>query len=425
MYIQTVLILIVMVIIFVTGSFFRKVPMSLFLILAAIVGYLVSGFGIPIYHLVEGTQVFLYLIWIVATGMLFMSTVKASGALDAMTNLIVVKFYTHPTILLSLLMLLIMLPAMLTGSAPAAVLSTGVLVAPILIRLGIPKVETAAILAFGSLFGLVAPPINIPAMIIATGIYMPYEGFYLLLLILTIPLAIFTVLFLGRKFVGTVKPEEVLKDISASTVKKGGIIYLPLILVIFTMIVIRMFPRVIPDIGTPLVFMIGSLLGLFTGKKFNYLSVSKESMKGAIEVLSLFAGVGVLIEAMAQTGVRGLLVLTSLSLTGGLLYLAIAISLPLVSGPLMPFGVAAVMGIPFSLVLVGKNTIIVTSALTLIMSLGCLVPPTAIGGIFAARVAGVEKYSKVLKKCIIPSILTIIVGLCTIIFSTWVDKILF
>jgi TRAP-type C4-dicarboxylate transport system permease large subunit len=87
------------------------------------------------------------------------------------------------------------------------------------------------------------------------------------------------------------------------------------------------------------------------------------------------------------------------------------------------------MGIPFSLVLVGKNTIIVTSALTLIMSLGCLVPPTAIGGIFAARVAGVEKYSKVLKKCIIPSILTIIVGLCTIIFSTWIsawiDKIIF
>ena len=58
-----------------------------------------------------------------------------------------------------------------------------------------------------------APPVNIPAMIIATGIYMPYEGFYLLLLILTVPLAIFSVLFLGRKYVGIIKPEEVLKDI--------------------------------------------------------------------------------------------------------------------------------------------------------------------------------------------------------------------
>ena len=425
MFLQTILILLVMVIIFIVGSFYRKIPISLFLVLAAIVGYLMSGFGIPIDHLVEGTQVFLYLIWIVATGILFMATVKASGALDAMTTLIVVKFYKYPNLLLSLLMLLIMLPAMLTGSAPASVLSTGVLVAPILIRLGIPKVETAAILALGSLFGLVAPPINIPAMIIATGIYMPYEGFTLLLLILTVPLAIFSVLFLGRKYVGVVKLEEILEEIPESTAKRGGIIYLPLALVILTMIVIRMFPGVIPDIGTPLVFMIGSLISLFTGKKFNYFVVSKESMKGAIGVVSLFAGVGVLIEAMAQTGVRGLLVLTSLSLTGPLLYLAIVVSTILVSGPLMPFGVAAVLGIPFALILTGSNTIIITSALTLIMSLGCLVPPTAIGGIFAARVVGVERYSEVLKKCIIPSIVTIIVGLCTLIFSGWIDKILF
>jgi len=425
MFIQTSLILLVMVLIFIVGSFFRKIPMSLFLVLAAILGSLIGGFGIPIYHLAEGTQVFLYLILIVAAGMLFMGIMKASGALDALTRLIVIKFHKQPTLLLSLLMMLIMLPAMLTGSAPAAILSTGVLVAPILIRLGIPKVETAAILALGSIFGLVAPPINVPAMIIATGIYMPYEGFYLFLLILTIPLAIFSVLFLGRKYIGVVKLEEVLKEIPSPSRERGGIIYLPLIVVVVIMVATRIFPEVIPDIGTPLVFIIGSIIGLFTGRKFNFLFVSKESMKGATEILSLFVAVGILIEVMALTGVRGLLVLTSLSLGGALLYLAIAVMAPLVGGPLMPFGVAAVMGIPFVLAFVGKNTIIVTSAITLIIGLGCLTPPTAIGGIFAARVAGVERYSKVLKKCIIPSLATIIVGLCAIIFSGWIDKVLF
>ena len=71
---------------------------------------------------------------IVAAGMLFMGAIKASGALDALTYTIVAKFYNKPVILLPLLMFLIMLPAMLTGSAPAAVLSTGVLVAPILMK---------------------------------------------------------------------------------------------------------------------------------------------------------------------------------------------------------------------------------------------------------------------------------------------------
>jgi GntP family gluconate:H+ symporter len=214
MYVQTIIILAAMSVILIAGSFFKKVPMALFLVLAAVVGALIGGFGLPIRHLVEGTQVFLYLMLIVAAGMLFMDVIKASGALDALTRVIVQALHRQPALLLSLLMVLIMLPAMLTGSAPAAVLSTGVLVAPILIRLGIPKAETAAILAMGSIYGLVAPPINVPAMIIATGVYMPYEGFFPILLALTLPLAIFTVLFLGRKYVKTVDVEEVVRDLA-------------------------------------------------------------------------------------------------------------------------------------------------------------------------------------------------------------------
>jgi len=419
------IVLLAIALVFIIGSFFPKVPVSFTLIVAAIVGALVGGFGFPLRHFIEGTQLFLYLMLIVVTGMVFMGTIKASGALDALTRVIIEKFHKMPSLVLILLMFLIMLPAMLTGSAPASVLSTGVLVLPILARLGIPKEEIAAILAMGSIYGLAAPPINVPAMIIATGVYMPYEGFTLLLLILTIPLAIFSVLFLGRKFVKDVQPLEVLKDLPETPAAQKYSIHLPLFTVLLLMIVIRMFPGKIPDIGTPMIFMVGTLLSLFTGKKFKFSPVCKKTISDSIGILSIFVAVGVLIQIMSLTGVRGLLVLASLSLGGAWLYLTTAISTPLLGGPLIPFGVAGVLGVPLVLAFIGKNSIIITSAITLMISLGCLTPPTAIGGIFAAQVAGVDKYSKVIRKCIVPTILTLIVGVLTLVYVDTIEKILF
>ena len=147
---QAGLVLAVMIALLVFGAIFlKKIPVAALLIIAAAIGALVGGFGFPLRHLVEGSQLFLMLMLTVATGMLFMSVLKANGALDVLTRLIVQTFHKSPTLLLIFLMVLIMLPAMLSGSAPASVLSTGVLVAPILLKLKIPKVETASIIAMG------------------------------------------------------------------------------------------------------------------------------------------------------------------------------------------------------------------------------------------------------------------------------------
>lgn len=306
---QAAIVLAVMVGILVAGSVFaKKIPMAVLLVISAVVGALVGGFGFPLRHFVEGSQLFLMLMLTVATGMLFMGVLKANGALDVLTCLIVQVFYRSPTLLLVFLMFLIMLPAMLSGSAPASVLSTGVLVAPILIKLKIPKIETASIVAMGSLFGMIAPPINVPAMLIGTGVYMPYEGFTIPLLILTVPLAIFTVLWLGRGFIVTIDKNELMADIVVDPViKKSWLIHLPLLFVMGYMILKSYFPQI--DTGTPLVFFIGAILGLFTGKRVNPLLVAKGSMTGAIDIMALFAAVGTLIQVMSMTGARGLMVI--------------------------------------------------------------------------------------------------------------------
>ena len=196
-----------------------------------------------------------------------------------------------------------------------------------------------------------------------------------------------------------------------------------MLFVIFAMAISRLFPTVIPDIGTSGIFFLGTLIALFTGRKYNVLQAAKESIAGAIDVLAIFAAVGVLISIFAMNGVRGLMVYTSLSLTGVWMYLAIAISVPVLSGPLMPFGAAAVLGVPFIMALSNYNAIIVTSGLTMLRGIGALVPPTAISGQFAQRAAGIENYGAMIKKAWLPIILTIIVSVLVIVFAEPIGKI--
>jgi TRAP-type C4-dicarboxylate transport system permease large subunit len=356
------------------------------------------------------------LMLMVSSGMLFMGALKANGALNALTHFIVRTFHKFPTLLLILLMLLIMLPAMLSGSAPASVLSTGVLVAPILMKLKIPKLEAAAIIAMGALFGMVAPPVNVPAMLIGTGVYMPYEGFAIPLLILTVPLSIFSVLWLGRRFIGVINKDEILADIplDPDASKRGWIIYLPLIFVIGLMILKSYFPQIDP--GTSMVFFLGTIMAIFTGKKIKILRVAKDTMTGAIEVLALFAAVGTLIQIMTMTGARGLMVVAALGLTGTLLSFSAAIASPIIGGLLMPFGAAGVLGIPLVMAFANRDAIWVTSALTLLLCVGALLPPTAVSGLFAGQVLKVEKYTDLLKKCALPAVLALAAGVAVLLF---------
>jgi hypothetical protein len=267
----------------------------------------------------------------------------------------------------------------------------------------------------GSLFGMIAPPVNVPAMLIGTGVYMPYEGFAIPLLILTVPLSIFSVLWLGRKFIGVIDKDEILSDIPLDIpAGRGLLIYLPLVFVIALMILKSYFPQIDP--GTPMVFFLGTILALFTGKKINFLRVAKESMTGAIDILALFASVGMLIQVMALTGARGLMVVAALGLTGVLLSLSAVIASPIIGGLLMPFGAAGVLGIPLVMAFANRDAIWITSALTLLMGVGALIPPTAVSGLFAAQVVKVDKYTDILKKCVLPGVLSLAAGLAVLLF---------
>jgi hypothetical protein len=76
-----------------------------------------------------------------------------------------------------------------------------------------------------------------------------------------------------------------------------------------------------------------------------------------------------------------------------------------------------VLGVPIFLALLGRNGIVVAAGLSLVASLGDLMPPTALAGIFAAQVVGLPGYFGVLRRCLWAALLIDAVGIAAIIWA--------
>jgi len=123
---------------FVIGTFALKLPVSISLVIASVVGAAVGGHGLPLRHLVEGTLGYLDALLIIATAMVFMRMIQASGLLDTLAHSMTARLHHRPATLLVLMMLFAMSAGMITGSSTAAVLTTGAIVAPVFMALGSP-----------------------------------------------------------------------------------------------------------------------------------------------------------------------------------------------------------------------------------------------------------------------------------------------
>jgi TRAP-type C4-dicarboxylate transport system permease large subunit len=263
---------------------------------------------------------------------------------------------------------------------------------------------------------MIAPPVNIPAMIIGGGIDMPFVGFEVPLLLLTMPLALVFSWTLGIKHVKKTDWETLSKRLDLATYERYGIrLFLPILAVAALMVLGKAVPGIF-GMGLPVTFLIGAVLGAFVGKRFNVLKAAKAAVGDALPVLGILAGVGMFIQVMTLTGVRGFVVVSALSVPPALLFVAIAVTIPLF-GAVSSFGAASVLGVPFLLALLGRDQIVTAAALSLVASLGDFMPPTALSAIFAAQVVGEQRYSTVLRKLVLPAIIVAAWALLFIAFS--------
>jgi hypothetical protein len=345
---------------------------------------------------------------------------KASGGLDAIVRDVIVRFHRQPRLLVILLMFLIMLPPAFTGPGADGIFAFGAVVSSILLYMGVPLVKITAFIAIGGMLGVFAPPVNIPAMIIAAGINMPYMGFFIPLAIVTIPAAVFCALFLCTKHItGPVDVPSVMKTLPPIPEKMKGIrVYLPLIIVIGSMLSTRAFPHFFPHLGVPLIFVIGTAVASLLGGRTNFVKVSREAFDDTFTINSILIAVGALVQIMSLTGGRGLFVITAITVPSVLLYLTVAVGFPLFGGILTSFGASSVFGIPFMLALLGRDPIIATIGLSLVATVGNLIPPTAALGKPAAIVAEYrESYMNVVRVSAVPLLIIVAAGILLIIFA--------
>ena len=402
---------------------FVKLPVSLSLASTAILLAVFVGGGLHLDKLVEGMFGYLDVGLVLIAAMIFMKVIETSGLLGELTRAIIRLFGRSPLQLLVALTVVVMFPGMITGSCTASVLGTGAIVAPILVEMGMPLIVAGAFISSAAVYGMIAPPVNVLVMTIGGGIDLPYIGFDLPLAVVAFPLAILTSLIIGYKHVQADKLVLVTERYRTMEKTGGFLLYLPLLVVFLLMIGPKAFPHAFPDPRLPLTFLIGSVIGLFTGKHVDPLKAAREGVREILPVIGILFGVGMLIEIMTLTGLRGSIVIGALSIPSYLMLLGVAVILP-VFGGISVYGGASVLGVPFALAMLGQNQIIVLTALSLIGAMGSYMPPVALTPVVTAKLIGEPHYAKIVKACFWPSVLAVIIGVLMIIYANPIAKLL-
>jgi len=185
------------------------------------------------------------------------------------------------------------------------------------------------------------------------------------------------------------------------------------------------FPAFIPDIGTPFIFFIGTIIAILCGKKINVWKSITGVMDGPIlNIAALLLASGVVVEVSTLTGIRGLLVVACLSLPASLIYISAGLAHPIVGGTLTMLGSAAILGVPFATALLGSNMIVVVASLSLLCALSQYIPPTAIAGLLSKNLVSVERYGVILRKLAIPTVICIIYSVIVLFYSNQVALLL-
>src|SRR5205807_3071772 len=165
-------------------------PLPLAFLVVAVAAALVGDFGIPFRHLVEGGFGFINLVLALFAGAFFGHTMRASGAAEAAGAGIVRAVGGRVLPVLALAGAPLFVVGMFVGLSGVAVLSAGVFAVPALRRLGYDDATIAAFIAVMATAGMIAPPMNVPAILIASGVNMPWTNVARPLLALSVPLVL-------------------------------------------------------------------------------------------------------------------------------------------------------------------------------------------------------------------------------------------
>jgi hypothetical protein len=397
-----------------------KLSTEISMFIATVAGCVAGGFGISPRQIAEGAMTYLDINLIFITATLFMNILKESGGVAFVVRGMFKRFRRRRAILLVLLTILLLIPGALTGAGSVTVLITGGMVSTVLLGLGVPKVKTAAIVFILAGLSAAAPPISLWAMMTAAGVNMPYVGFFWPLMLPCLIAGLLTIFILGWKGA----PADLDKALDELPVPPAGMNWLKVILpfVVFLGLIFigRTWPHSTVVTGLPLMFLCAALTSyVLSPLKLNFIQISRKTIEQLLPLLGTLTCVGILVQIMTLTGVRGLLAVTTVTLPVAVVYASLFLVLP-VSEAVLMWGAAPVIGVPLVLLFntIGLNPIVALAGMSIIWPLGDALPPTAIIGRLTVDVTGYDgPYRQFLKACLVPAIIMMVIGTLMVIYS--------
>jgi len=373
-------------------------------------------------HLVEGAFTYLDVILVFTTATIFMAIISESGGVDYVVRGTLKTLAGFKVIALLVLMVIVLIPGALTGAGSVSLLVVGAPVAMALIYLGIPRRRVAAILFIVAGLSAAAPPVNIWAMILTA---IPYVGFELPLGIPVLILGTFTVLVLGLPRAKNGEAEASARKLPEQVPGMSWWrVFLPFAVFFGLVMANRAWPFTMPVLGLPLQFVIaGAVALLVSPKKINLLRVSRDTVKRLLPLLATMVVVGMLQQVMTTTGVRGLLSFAVISTPLLLLFISLAVIIPVSEG-VLTYGGAAIIGIPLIWFLdsIGLHATVAIAGLSLLWPLGDGLPPTALIGRLSVMVSEYKgTYGSFLRSTWLPWIVITVVGILMVYFSADLD----
>lgn len=422
MYAETAMVLAVMVVVFALASWKLKSP-ELSMVITAVAGALAGGLGFPVRLFVEGTFTYFDVAFTFLTASIFINFYSETGAMDTLVRKMVERFYSSKWVLFFLLAVIMLIPGALTGAGSVSMFVVGGMVATVLRFMGIGDRKIVAFIYVTSMLAAVAPPINLWVMLMCAQANMPYVGFDVPLLAPIAIITVFTVFWLLRGGQPKAK-EQILAELPQ--VPEGMTwfrIIAPLAVFILLLLLSKYAAFSIPTLGIPLIFLISTVVAMLVSPKKSGLArwyqVLSETSEQVFPLLATVISVGVLVNIMTATGVRGLIAITFVTLPVMLIYVFAPFVLPLAQGSLS-YSSGIILGTPLIFLFnsVGVNVTIVATALSLIYPLGDCLPPSRISGRVAIDVSEYKgTYMSFLGSILVPCIFMAVVAVLMLIYA--------
>lgn len=428
-YVSTTIVLVAMVAAFVISSLLLKSPDISLAIAATVAVCFGCGFGwtdsLP-RVLVEGLFVNLDIALLFIAASIFVNIYSKTGAIDVVTRKIVSRV-SNKWILLAIMGVMMIIPGALTGAGSISIFVLGSMVTTVVSAMGLSKKKTAAFVFMFAIMSAAAPPVNLWAMMIASGCDIPYVGFDVPLLAPLAVCALFTIIFLGWGSKPKSK-EEILAQLPEAPKMSAWRIVTPLVVLIALFLASNYLAHSIPVLGLPLMFIICAIVAALRNPKKmgfkDYLKIINDTFEQIFPLIATVLSVGMLQNAMSATGVKGLIGITFITMPVYLIYATVLFVAPVLQGALN-YGSAVVFGAPliFMFNSMGYDPKIAAIALSLMFPIGDCLPPSRITGRLAIEATGYEgKYTSFLLTVLAPCL---VLGLISLAMLIWPNSFTF